>query len=340
MSEPYREGTWARPSAAEPSPADVEPSPSGAVQPSPEADTVSPEAADRPPDLRFARLHLRSGGLALARAELESMAGSGDLDEDGLLDLAEARWRTGDLIGAGDVAQTYLDTGGRSVVATVIAAETMAALGRQGEARRFVADAVELSGGTLDPVFAGMPKLAPWPYDVIQPSAQPVGPLFGDLLAETPAGTGAAGAAALGPIGLWGDAVAPDALESVDPGPELVAATAEIGSGELDRASVRLALLLRASPAAAGSILAAIGDARSPSLDLVRGDALRALGDDTEARRAYSSAIGSFRGGSPPGDAQPTEQGPPADDHATGNDGAPGDDHGADHGADDVGSPG
>ncbi len=329
MTEPYREGAWVSPSSAEPPPPEAEPLAPEAEPPPPEAEPLPAEAGDRPPDLRLARLHLRSGGLALARAELESMAGSGDLDEDGLLDLAEARWRTGDLIGAGDVAQTYLDMGGRSVVATVIAAETMAALGRQSEARRFVADAVEQSGGTLDPVFAGMPKLAPWPYDVIQPSAQPVGPLFGDLSAEMPAGTGAAGAATGGFIGLWGDAVAPDALESVDPGSELVAATAEIESGELDRASVRLALLLRASPAAAGSILAAIGDVRSPSLDLVRGDALRALGDDVEARRAYSSAIGSFRGGPPSGDAASTDQGPPAADRGFANDGAPADDHGA-----------
>jgi hypothetical protein len=264
-----------------------------------------PAQAGRPPELRLARLHLRSGGLSLARAELESMAGSGALDEDGLLDLAEARWRTGDLIGAGDVAQTYLDTGGRAVVATVIVAETMAALGRQSEARRFVADAVEQSGGSLDPVFAGMPKLAPWPFDVMQPSAQPAGSLFGDLGDGVPGRSAAEGAGTAGLIGIWGDSVVPDALDSVAPGPELASAAAEIETGDLDRASVRLALLLRASPAAAGAVLAAIGDARSPALDLVRGDALRALGDDVEARRAYSAAVGAFRGGPTAASAAP-----------------------------------
>ena len=264
------------------------------------------EPGERAPELRLARLHLRSGGLALARAELESMAGSGALDEDGLLDLAEARWRTGDLVGAGDVAQTYLDMGGRAVVATVIAAETMAALGRQREARRFVADAVEQSGGSLDPVFAGMPKLAPWPYDVTQPSAQPVGSLFGDAGTSPPRGAATPGAA-VGSAGIWAGAVAPDALDSVSPGPELAEAAAEIEAGSVDRASVRLALLLRASPESAAAVLAAIGDRRSPALDLVRGDALRALGDDAEARRAYSAAVGSFRGEPPAAGTEPPE---------------------------------
>ena len=62
-----------------------------------EADGV----ATRDPDLILARLHLRLGSLALARAELETLAGRDALDADGLVDLAEARWRTGDIAGAG-----------------------------------------------------------------------------------------------------------------------------------------------------------------------------------------------------------------------------------------------
>lgn len=277
---------------------------------------TAPTARD--PDLQLARLHLRSGGLALARAELEALAGTGALDDDGLLDLAEARWRTGDLIGAGDVAQTYLDTGGRSVVATVIAAEAMAALGRPSEARRFVADAIERSDGSLDPVFAGMPKLAPWPFDVTHATGEPVGSIFGDE--GVPARP--AGEAAVGMIGMWGDEVPADALESMVRGPELADAATELAAGDLDRAAVRLGLLLRADPGAAGAVLAAIGDRRSPALDLVRGDALRMAGDEPEARRAYSSAVGAFRAGGHSGQpagvsdeegSQPGEAGPVAD---------------------------
>jgi hypothetical protein len=63
------------------------------------------ETSIRDPDLALARIHLRLGSLGLARAELEALAGRDALDIDGLLDLAEARWRTGDLPGAGDAAQ-------------------------------------------------------------------------------------------------------------------------------------------------------------------------------------------------------------------------------------------
>ena len=56
-------------------------------------------------------LHLRMGSLALARAELESLAGRGMLDEPALLDLAEVRWRTGDLAGAGEAANALLSAG-------------------------------------------------------------------------------------------------------------------------------------------------------------------------------------------------------------------------------------
>jgi hypothetical protein len=101
-------------------------------------------------------------------------------------------------------------------------------------------------------------------------------------------------------IGIWGDAVPSDALESVSRTPELAAARAELADDDLDRAAVRLGLLLRADPGAAGEVLAAIGDRRSPALDLVRGDALRLAGDEPEARRAYSSAVGAFRSGGSP----------------------------------------
>ena len=64
-------------------------------------------------DLVLARLHLRLGSLGLARAELETMAGRNGLDDEGIRDLAEARWRTGDLPGAGEAAAAYLEVAAR-----------------------------------------------------------------------------------------------------------------------------------------------------------------------------------------------------------------------------------
>ncbi|MDR3544350.1 MAG: hypothetical protein P4L30_01110, partial [Candidatus Limnocylindrales bacterium] len=60
---------------------------------------------------RLARLHLRTGMLRLARLELEQLAGAAALDTEGILDLAEVRWRTGDLRGAAEAAGAWLDAG-------------------------------------------------------------------------------------------------------------------------------------------------------------------------------------------------------------------------------------
>ena len=77
---------------------------------------VAQDSDERAADLVLARLHLRLGSLGLARAELESMAGRNSLDDQGIRDLAEVRWRTGDLAGAGDAAAAYLEgaAGGRA----------------------------------------------------------------------------------------------------------------------------------------------------------------------------------------------------------------------------------
>ena len=61
-------------------------------------------------DLVLARVHLRLGQLALARAELEDLCRP-DMPStpSGLADLAEARWRTGDCAGAGEAARAHLE---------------------------------------------------------------------------------------------------------------------------------------------------------------------------------------------------------------------------------------
>ena len=119
---------------------------------------MSDPAGERDIDLVVARLHLKLGSLQLARAELEEMAGHDTLDDEGLVDLAEARWRTGDLTGAGDAATVALAGGNEAVVALVISAEATAAAGRPAEARRLASRALELADLSVSDVFAGMPR--------------------------------------------------------------------------------------------------------------------------------------------------------------------------------------
>jgi hypothetical protein len=129
--------------------------------------------ATRDPDLILARLHLRLGSLALARAELETLAGRDALDEDGLVDLAEARWRTGDIAGAGEAAAAALHDEEGPLLALVVAAEAAAARGRPTEARRLADKAMEAAAGSIDDLFAGMPRAGVWPPDAAAPPPSP-----------------------------------------------------------------------------------------------------------------------------------------------------------------------
>lgn len=137
----------------------------------------------RPVDARLARLHLRSGLHPLGRAELEALAGTAALgggaalDAETLLDLAEARWRTGDLAGAGEAAAAYLHGGGEAALGYVIAAEAMSGLGRPGEAKRLAGHALERIDVPLDLLFAGMGRSGVWPMDPADPG-EPVAALF------------------------------------------------------------------------------------------------------------------------------------------------------------------
>jgi hypothetical protein len=108
--------------------------------------------------LRLARIHLRTGSLTTARAQLESLAGRNQLDTAGTLDLAEARWRTGDLQGAGDAAGVYLAANGGEALGLVIAAEA-ASLGiREAEARGYMEQARLRTLTSFDAIFAGIPR--------------------------------------------------------------------------------------------------------------------------------------------------------------------------------------
>src|SRR4029453_9025266 len=133
----------------------------------------SATVTERSPDLILPWLHLRLGSLSLARAELETLAGKDMLDAEGVLDLAEVRWRTGDLTGAGEAAALVIDDDEGPILALVVAAEAAAARGRPTEARRLAAKALAAADGSIDAIFAGMPRSPAWPPDPAAPPPSP-----------------------------------------------------------------------------------------------------------------------------------------------------------------------
>lgn len=278
-----------------------------------------PAADERAADLVLARLHLRLGSLGLARAELEAMAGHNALDLDGIRDLAEARWRTGDLSGAGDAAAAYLEERPDDALALLVSAEVQAHLGRPGEARRIAARVLEQSTGQIDGMFAGMPRSSIWPVD----PGLPVGPadtLFDDVptgpswlasglpgpvsaadavdragdsaTEDAPAKTEAAPVELDGPR-LWdNDETAAPTLP--DPAELLARARAAIGGDRPGQAAAGLALALRAEPSLAPAILDLLAGRQEPVLALVRGDAHRIVGHEAEALRDYMAAVAAI----------------------------------------------
>jgi hypothetical protein len=272
--------------------------------------TTSPPAARpaRPPgrsvELVLAHAHLRLGSLSLARVELETMAGLGLLDTAGIVDLAEVRWRTGDLMGAGEAAGAALADDDTLAVALVIAAEAAAALGRPTEARRLADRAMTRTRGVIDGIFAGMPRSTVWPADSAEPpptaptlfdrDPEPLTPVVGTLPghARPTERQPATSAAAPMTLGLWdadegNEAAAP---AQTDPADELEAGRAALVAGHVDEASLHFGLALRLAPALAPAVLEATDGVRGPELMLVRGDAYRLAGHETEAQQAYAVA--------------------------------------------------
>jgi tetratricopeptide (TPR) repeat protein len=266
----------------------------------------------RPVDLILARAHLRLGSLALARAELEGFANAGLLDLPGQVDLAEVRWRTGDLAGAGEAAAAALAAGEEEPMALAIAAEAAAALGRPSEARRLANQALQRSSAPIDELFAGMPRSAVWPADAAEPPPTP-GTLFHQEPAPQPtlragdtdpdvvaarASTAAdrrERAAGSQTPGFWDADTGADlaAAELPDPVAELDAGRAALVAGSIDEAALRLGLVLRLAPALAPAVLDATEGQSSPLISIVRGDAYRLVGFDLEARRAFAAAAWS-----------------------------------------------
>lgn len=297
-------------------------------------------------DRRVAHVLLRAGNVLPARVHLETLAGRRQLDLPGLLDLAESRWRGGDLGGAGEAVAAYLDSGGDAPLASLIAAEATAAMGRPGEAHRLARRALDELAEPVDAVFAGQPRSGLWPPDPAIP-VQPAGTLFGAPASEaarggrigltldprpaappgpstvsvpatlapprptTPTATTpvaaatTAGAPGVDPAaspesradpGLW-DAVsgAPTAARS-----DLDAARAALDAGDPRGAAVRLAIVLRMSPALAPLVLDLVGQSPGPEFDLLRGDALRLVGHEAAAERAFAAAADALRQPQPP----------------------------------------
>jgi hypothetical protein len=258
----------------------------------------TPGPVERSADQRLATMHLKTGLLTLARAELETMAGDGLLDDEALIDLAEVRWRTGDLPGAGEAADAYLEAGHESTLGLVIAAEAQAALGRPTEARRLADRAVDRSDRSLDAIFAGLPRSSIWPREAsAELMAQPEGPGSGGPVASR-RGAGRARTA----DGRTGDAPttrgdgpasAPTASAPMPGGLRALDAAKEaLAAGDPAAASLHLSLALRVSPALAPAVLDLVRDREGAAFDLVRGDAFRIVGREAEARRAFASAAG------------------------------------------------
>jgi len=263
--------------------------------------------AARSAELRLVGLHVRGGSYALARAELEALAGADRLDADGILDLAEVRWRTGDLAGAAAAAAAWLgeasaEPGAGTALANAICAEAAAERGEAEASATYVdaASAGVADGPALAALLAGITARAPWPWpaELEPPPVEAWGDR--DPAAGEAAATGEP-AAATSP----GDAARPRDIPLAAAAADLVAAGTALLATSPERAAVLLALALRADRAAAETVLAALDAAGAPgpgglseaaapagpaALAFVRAEALRAAGRNDEARIAYASA--------------------------------------------------
>ncbi len=271
---------------------------------------MPPEVPVRPIEMVLAHAHLRLGLLPLARAELEMAAARDGLDPPGLVDLAEVRWRSGDLAAAGRAAGNAIDRGAVDPLAWVIASEAAAADGRTGDARRYATQVLASGPESIDRIFAGMPRSTIWPPDAHEPL--PLSPTLFDRAADPRPQPGAPAAsedpvrpsvsgdphAAPMTLGLWaGDEAAdPAAATLPDPAEAFDSGRTALVEGAFDEAAFHLGLALRLAPALAPAVLEVTDGARARSLIVVRGDAYRMAGHEPEARQAYAVAA---RGGLP-----------------------------------------
>ena len=208
--------------------------------------TATGDPTERPVALRLATLHLRMGSLPLARAELESLAGRGMLDDAALLDLAEVRWRTGDLAGAGEAANVLIEQGRSDRLALVIAAESVSALGRPSEARRLATRASRRTRARSSCCSRACPRSSIWPADA---PAEGEPPVAADLGEPVP------------PRVVPGAVSARSAPASLEPPAPTGAAEAfaggqaALGAGDTPLAALRLGVALRLEQGYARDVL-------------------------------------------------------------------------------------
>jgi tetratricopeptide (TPR) repeat protein len=283
-------------------------------------DAAGTPSTTRAVDGRLARVHLRGGLLTLARASLEQMAGVGALDREALADLAEARWRSGDLEGAAEAAVAHLDAGGDEPIAHLIVAEEADRQGSIVDARRHAAVVRERVAVGLDRLFAGEPRSTAWPMELpdwmddgatgpgrwglLAGGHEVADPEPGRWRLVPPPVTGAPvprSRVSLATAALGAGQTTLDQLAlGRAAGQELEAAERELAVGMVADAIDRLALVLRFDPALAPVILSmadrallAPGDRHQGqvAIHLLRGDAYRGLGRETEAADAYQEAM-------------------------------------------------
>ena len=150
----------------------------------------------------------------------------------------------------------------------MIAAEAVAAAGRPTEARGLSARVLEAAPGSLDSLFAGVPRSLIWPAESPQAAA------------ELPRRRGRRAADAA-------DGAPSTAAEAFAGG------RAALAKGDSVRAALLLGVGLRLDPGFAEDVLRAVaGRDDQPLLALVRGDALRLLGREAEALEAFDRARG------------------------------------------------
>ena len=268
---------------------------------------AAPPLLDDPSlQIRLARIHLKTGSLALARAELETLAGRQQLDTDAHVDLAEARWRTGDLLGAGEAAAAYLANGGQEAIGFVISAEAAAMSNQHAEARRLAEDAQARQLAELDPLFAGITRRATWKSKSwsstsvaapVEPEAEPeqaevAQPIEFVAAPVEPSAEVPEPAAAEAPPAEM--PVARPAANAMDASTETAAGRLHLKAGDPMMAALHFGVAIRLSPESASAILEAIGDRQELPLQMVRGDALRVLGLEVDAGKAYQSVASAL----------------------------------------------
>ena len=143
--------------------------------------------------------------------------------------------------------------------------------------------------GSLDAVFAGLPRSSIWPREVgAEVMAQPESLGTGRPGAgwRAPAPAPAAETAHADP-----QSPAPAAAGHVPDGSRALRAAEEaIAADDPISAAIQLALALRASPALAPAVLDLARDQTGPAFDVIRGDAFRLVGREGEARRSFAAA--------------------------------------------------